>query len=256
MATSQAPRRLPLVGVIGGEDRSGCARLVGRELVKNNCVVLTGGCPTGNRDQTKNAAIIGALDAEQNNEGIARFIGIMPQNSKQNFSIECLTSRHLIIHSGLGSLDRDPINGTTPDVLICFDGGTGTICELAFGIAVGHEAIFHGHCAQNLLGQCTKSKRTEIKQILSRVAAKWKTHLQLTDSNGDAIINILTDYLRKAADRVPLTSATEIVQATLKILPKQLSNIPAFPGTLDVHYKKQQQHEFAACWTVLLSNIV
>jgi predicted Rossmann-fold nucleotide-binding protein len=208
MAMPRASRRIPLVGVIGGEDQSGCARLVGRELVKNNCVVLTGGCPIGDRNKTKNAAILGAIDAEQHGEGIARFIGIMPENGKQSFSIECLTPRQLVIHSGLSSLDRDPINGTTPDVLICFDGGPGTICELAFGIAVGREAIFHGHCAQNLLDKCIKSRQTEIKPILSRVAAKWQTHLQLPDSGGDAIINMLTDYLRKAVDRVPLTSAT------------------------------------------------
>jgi predicted Rossmann-fold nucleotide-binding protein len=256
MAVSRKSRVIALIGVIGGEDRSGSARLVGRELIKNNFAVLTGGCPIGNRHQTKNAAILGALDAEHHGEGIARFIGIMPENGTQCFNIECLTPRQLVIHSGLSSLDRDPINGTTPDVLVCFDGGPGTICELAFGIGVGRQAIFHGHAAENLLEQCIKSRHTEIKQILSRVAAKWRTHLQLPDGGGDAIMDILTDYLRKATDRVPLTSAREIVQAALKILPNQLSDIPAFPGVLDSRRKQEQQHQFAGYWTLLSSDTI
>lgn len=160
----------------------------------------------------------------------------------------------LIIHSGLSSLDRDPINGTTPDVLVCFDGGPGTICELAFGIAVGREAIFHGNCAQNLLDKCIKSRRPEIKQPLSQVAAKWQTHLKLPKNDGDAILNILIEYLRKAAGREQLTSATKIVQAALQMLPNQLSDIPAFPGVLDSHRKQQLQREFAQYWTVLSSD--
>lgn len=256
MAVSRNSRRIPIVGVIGGTDQSGRARLVGRELAKNTCVVLTGGCPVDGRNETKYAAIMGTLDAEQHGEGIARFIGILPKNDKQNVTFECLTPRQLVIHSDLSSLDRDPINGTTPDVLICFDGGPGTICELAFGIAVGREAIFHGHCVQNLLDKCTHDRHAEIKQTLSQVAAKWKSHLQLPNDGGDTIINILIEYLRKAADRVPLTSASAIVQAALRILPKQLSDIPAFPGLLDSRHKQQHQREFIVCWAALSSDMV
>jgi predicted Rossmann-fold nucleotide-binding protein len=254
MAASTS-RRIPLVGVIGGEDGSGCARLVGRELAKNKCVVLTGGCPMDGRNETKHAAINGALDAEQHGEGIARFIGIMPNSGKHKFSFEYLTPKQLIIHTGLSSLDRDPINGTTPDVLICFDGGPGTICELAFGITVGREAIFHGHCAQNLLDKCTKNRHDEIKQTLSQVAAKWQTHLNLPESDGDTIMNTVTEYLRQAVRRAPLTSATAIVQAALQILPNQLSDIPTFHGVLDSQRKQQQQRDFAAYWTELSSDM-
>jgi hypothetical protein len=175
---------------------------------------------------------------------------------KQNLTFECLTPRQLVIHTGLSSLDRDLINGTTPDVLVCFDGGPGTICELAFGIAVGREAVFHGHCAQNLLEKCNGSRRAEIKQILSQVAAKWQTHLQLSDNDGNTIFKILTEYLRKAVGSAPLTSATEIVQAVLQILPSQLSGIPPFPGLLDSQLKQQQQREFAVCWAAISSDAV
>ncbi|CAF0753940.1 unnamed protein product [Didymodactylos carnosus] len=112
-------RRVSVVGVIGGDDGSGCARLVGRELAKNGCVVLTGGCAKDNRSETKYAAIMGALDAEQCSEGLARYIGIMPGSTTGELRFECLSPRQLVIHSGLSSMDRDPMNGITPDVLVC-----------------------------------------------------------------------------------------------------------------------------------------
>ncbi|CAF1503009.1 unnamed protein product [Didymodactylos carnosus] len=203
------------------------------------------------RNETQYAAIMGPFDAEQHGGGVARFIGVMPHNSNRDLTFECLTSTQLVIHSGLSSLDRDPINGTTPDALICFGGGLGTICELAFGISAGREAIFHENCAQNLLDICTKNKRDDIEQILSQLAVEWQTHIQLPDGGAVAIIDILTEYLRKAVDRVPLTSAPPIVQAVLDILPNQLPDIPAFPGLLDSHRKQQQLREFATLWTIL-----
>ena len=69
-------------------------------------------------------------------------------------------------------------------------------------------------------------------------------------------MNILIEYLRKAAGCVPLTSASAIVQAALRILPKQLSDIPAFPGLLDSRHKQQHQREFAVCWAALSSGMV
>lgn len=255
MAIARVARRIPVVGVIGGEDRSGCARSVGRELVKNRCVVLTGGCPIDGHNETKHAAMMGALDAEQLGEGTARLIGIMPKNNTQNLIFECLTPRQLIIHSGLSSLDRDPINGITPDVLVCFDGGTGTLCELAFGLAFGREAIFHEHCARNLLDKCIGRRRSEIEQTLSQVAAKWQTHLQLPNSDGGAMIKILIDYLRKATSRAVLTSAATIVEAALQMLPNPLPDIPAFPGLLHSR-DKEHQREFAIYWSTLSSNTI
>lgn len=114
---------------------------------------------------------------------------------------------------------------TTPDVLICFNEGTGTICELAFGLAVGRQAIFHDNCAQNLLDKCIGERGAKIEQTLSRVSAKWQTHLQLPNSNSDAMIKILIDYLRKATRHALLTSAETIVEAALLMLPSQLSDI-------------------------------
>jgi len=241
--------------VIGGDDRSGCARLTGRELAKNGCVILTGGCAVDGRSETKYAAIMGTLDAEQYGEGIARYIGIMPKINKDNFDFEYLSPRQFVIHSGLSSMDRDPLNGITPDVLICFAGGIGTICELAFGIAAGREAIFHDNCAQILLDQLIKSRRrAEIQRELSQVAEKWQSHLQLPNDYGSRITDIVTEYLHKAVHRVQLISAAMIVQAALQMLPNKLPDIPAFPGVPGVHYQQQIQ-KFASLWTALANDL-
>lgn len=237
-------QRTALVGVIGGEDRTGCARLLGQELAKSGCALLTGGCPSGSPTLTKNAAILGALDADRT----ARFIGVMPNASHGHSIIECLSPTQMIIHSGLSSLDRDPINGTTPDVLICFDGGKGTICELAFGILVGRQAVFHGHCARNLLEKCTKHSRNELKTILSVLAGKWQAALQLTTVDGEAILNTVTDYLRQATERTPLSSAAELAQAALRLLPDRLPESPTFAGVLDPNHDRQHRRDFAAAW--------
>ena len=250
MAAAQGKQRLPLVGVIGGDDQTGSARLIGRELIKRKCVLLTGGYPLDYSTGTNCSALVGALDAEKHGEGTARFIGVIPHALKINVIFECLTDRQLVIHSQMDSLDRDPINGTTPDVLICLAGGPGTICELAFGIAAGREVVFHEHSAQMLLDQC-RSRRTQIQQILSDVAAKWKMHLKLPDGDGDVLFDDLTKYLEGATKRVPLTSAATIVEAALKLLPDPLLDVPAFPGILDSDLNRKYQDEFVKYWMTL-----
>lgn len=251
MTAIKGKQRMPLVGVIGGDDPTGSARQIGRELMKNNCVLLTGGYPLDSSTGTSCSALVGALDAEKYGEGMARFIGVIPHALKSNVIFECLTPQQLVIHSNMDSLDRDPINGTTPDVLICLAGGPGTICELAFGIAVGREVIFHGSSAQMLLEQC-KNRRPYIQRILSDVVTKWKMHLKLP-SNGDddVLFHHLTEYLERATKRALLTSAAAVVEAALNHLPSSLLDVPAFPGILDSQLNKKYQEHFAKYWIIL-----
>ncbi|CAF3422588.1 unnamed protein product [Rotaria sp. Silwood1] len=148
-------------------------------------------------------------------------------------------------------MDRDPLNGITPDVLVCFAGGPGTICELAFGIISGRESIFHDDCAKQLLDKCTKGRqRTEIKRGILRVVANWQSYLSFSMGDGNKIMDILIEYLHKAVTRNPLTSAPEIVQAALQALPNKLSDVPAFPG-LPCARRRQQVDEFASWWKSL-----
>ena len=251
MATApEGKQRLPLVGVIGGYDSTGSARSIGRELMKRNCVLLTGGYPLDHSTGTNCLALSGALDAETQDEGIARFIGVIPMALKPNVIFECLTPRQLIIHSQMDSFDRDPINGTTPDILICLAGGPGTICELTFGIVAGREVVFHEQSAQMLLDQC-RNQRYQIQRILSGVAEKWKGYMKLPDGDEDALFNHLTKYLETATNRVPLTTAATIVETALQHLPNPLLEVPAFPGILDSELNRKYQDEFVKYWMAL-----
>lgn len=242
-------RRLPvLVGVIGGEDRSGCARLLGRELTKHGCIVLTGGRARDGRTESKHAAIMGTIDAERNGEGIARYIGVIPESLNDDFGFEYVSPTQLLIYTHLSSMDRDPINGVTPDVLVCFAGGPGTLCELAFGIAVGREVIFYDRSAQILLYKCTTSReRASTERALLQVMARWQKHLQLPEQKDRTIFDDLIDYLRQAVTRKPLVTALEIVQNVMQVLPPTLSDVPAFPGIPGGQYERQIR-QFTSWW--------
>ena len=244
--------RMPLlVGVIGGDDGSGCARLVGRELTKYGCVVLTGGQARDGRTETKYAAMMGTIDAEQHGEGTARYIGVIPQSLNGQFGFQYLSSTQLLIYTDLSSMDRDPINGMTPDVLVCFAGGPGTLCELAFGIAAGREVVFHNCSAQILLEKCTTGKdRANTKRAILQVMDHWKKHLQLPAGKDQTIFDDLVDYLRQAVTRKPVFTASEIVQNVMQVLPRTLSDVPAFSG-LPGGQHEQQIRQFTAWWKTL-----
>ncbi|CAF3285740.1 unnamed protein product [Rotaria socialis] len=74
------------------------------------------------------------LDAEQHREGLTRYIGVLRNSTDGNVHFEQVSQRQRLIHSNLRSMNRNPANGITPDVFVCFAGGPGTICELDFGI--------------------------------------------------------------------------------------------------------------------------
>ena len=126
-----------LVGVIGGDDsvQSEAARQFGAEIVRAGQILLTGGTPV-NTNEVKNAAMWGAMQAEERSAGEepvrARMIGILnSQTEDWDTSHPC----RLYLRTGLTSYERDAINGLTPDVLIVFRGGRGTLCELAYAAA-------------------------------------------------------------------------------------------------------------------------
>ena len=129
-----------IVGVIGGDDSNQveAARRVGQAIARAGHIVLTGGEPKDTND-VKNAVLWGAACAEKsapdNPRVQARMVGIL--KSAQG-SVDWNDRDHpcrLILKTGLTSFERDPINGLTPDTLIVFQGGRGTLCELAYAAA-------------------------------------------------------------------------------------------------------------------------
>jgi predicted Rossmann-fold nucleotide-binding protein len=133
-------RRRCIVGVIGGDDSNQveAAQRVGEAIARAGQIILTGGEPK-NTNEVKNAVLWGAAQAEEAAFGRppvhARMVGIL--KSSQD-AVDWNDRDHpcrLILKTGLTSFERDPINGLTPDALIVFQGGRGTLCELAYAAA-------------------------------------------------------------------------------------------------------------------------
>jgi predicted Rossmann-fold nucleotide-binding protein len=140
----QYERTRCIIGVIGGDEshEAPIARRIGEEIAVAGHIVLTGGKPEPGTE-VKNATLWGAHQAELNASTErpvkARMIGILKRGApKWNPPNPC----RLILETGLSSYERDAINGLTPDAMIVFLGGRGTLCELAYAAAAGKPIAF------------------------------------------------------------------------------------------------------------------
>lgn len=138
-----------IIGVIGGDEshEAPVARRIGEEIAVSGHIVLTGGRPEPTTE-VKNATLWGAHQAELNAPAErhvkARMIGILKRGAPNwNPPNPC----RLILETGLSSYERDAINGLTPDAMIVFLGGRGTLCELAYAAAAGKPIAFCGSTA-------------------------------------------------------------------------------------------------------------
>lgn len=137
------PRYRAIIGVIGGnnlEHVAPLAKAFGRKVAERGHFILTGGSPEENTN-VKDAALSGAQCHDPN----TRFIGILPRPEGEHQlepRFEEKEPHSLLLHSGLTSCERDVINGFTPDFLVVFAGGEGTLCELAFAVLGGKPIIF------------------------------------------------------------------------------------------------------------------
>ena len=135
-------RRLCVIGVIGGnknDDQYKEAQMVGKAIVEAGHIILTSGGPE-HTHHIKDAALCGAVREESQSGKPARLVGILPRDKTfkewdrkhVNWGDDDDKKKHpyrLILETGLTSYERDPINGLTPDSLIIFDGGEGTLCD-------------------------------------------------------------------------------------------------------------------------------
>jgi hypothetical protein len=128
--------RRPVIGIIGGGDRRREAQNLGADAAACRAILLTGGTPNDD-DNVKNAAMFGFRNAMGSMSGL---IGILPSCSTAWDTTSSPGS--LFLSTGLTSYARDPINGLTPDVVIAFRGGEGTLCELAFAALAKKQILF------------------------------------------------------------------------------------------------------------------
>lgn len=138
------PYRSLVVGVIGGDGQMVPGEKLGREMARRGWILLTGGEVrerpfVEKRGEVKDAAMLGAACAE--GEGsIARLVGIIP-SSFVNWRRP--SPHRLYLDTGLTHNVRNVLNGRTPDVVVAFGGSRGTLAEVAFARAAGHDVIFH-----------------------------------------------------------------------------------------------------------------
>jgi SLOG cluster4 family len=140
-------RRRRIVGVIGGDNNMRRGEELGREIARRGWILLTGGQvleravvePIG---AVKDASMLGADAAESEGNGsvAARLVGIIPSRTVR---WRRPSARRLFLDTGLSHNVRNVINGRTPDIVVAFGGGQGTLAEVAFAKAASREVIFY-----------------------------------------------------------------------------------------------------------------
>jgi uncharacterized protein (TIGR00725 family) len=131
-------QRRIVIGAIGGDRHKDAAIAFGKAVAEQGCILLTGG-KLQESDEVKNAAMTGARSAEATG-AVARLVGILPSDKDKELWVA--TSRRLFLDTGLTHNIRNVINGLTPDVLVIFGGGGGTLAEAAFAVAANKPMFF------------------------------------------------------------------------------------------------------------------
>src|SRR5262249_9439081 len=114
------------------------AKEVGASITRAQKILLTGGGIVDN-SRVKDAAMKGAEEEQLSTGKIARLIGILPDGPRQ---WDESRDHSLFLHTDLNHMERDAINGITPDALIFFAGSSGTLCELAFALHARKPVLF------------------------------------------------------------------------------------------------------------------
>ena len=134
----------------------------------------------------------------------------------------------LLLRLTLLSEQRDPINAFTPDVLIAYKGGPGTLCELAYA-ALANKPVFL--CDGRSV---FKTKYDQHNTPPGRLGDVLKiAHAAYPSLQGKAFtIDVLTSSLQQLlndAEDCSTCSAAEVVSKALAKLPSDLG-MTGFPG--------------------------
>jgi uncharacterized protein (TIGR00725 family) len=127
-----------IVGLVGGDQQKDSAEELGRVLTGRGWILLTGGQIVKGSDEVKDASMMVGADAATGKD--ARLVGILPS---ERVNWRQPSRRHLFLETGLLHNVRNVINGRTPDIVVAFGGGRGTLAEIAFATAAGNKVIFY-----------------------------------------------------------------------------------------------------------------
>ncbi len=124
------------------------AYLIGKEIASRGFVLITGG-----RTGIMEAASKGASEAG----GIV--IGVLPGKSFEEANPYC----DIVLPTGIGYA-RNSTNVLCADLIISIEGGSGTLCELAYAWQYGKRIIscsFTGGWSESLAGTSIDNRRNE-----------------------------------------------------------------------------------------------
>jgi uncharacterized protein (TIGR00725 family) len=227
----KSPRRRIVIGVIGGDRQESAARDLGQAVAAAGCILLTGGSldDAGFPDEVKNAAMRGAADASGS---VARLVGVLSGGPVEWSEA---TPKSLFLRTGLKHSVRNVINAVTPDAVIVFGGGKGTLAEAAFALAA-HKPVFLGSAAggadrlrKNFRQHFDQRDRTDpaiaeyLDGPLKTFPMAWKTPPSVEE-----LKDALADFLSGAVD--PSGSYDELVAQCVGSAAAAASEETGFPG--------------------------
>jgi hypothetical protein len=227
--------RRRIIAAFGGRGDNG-AGVLGGVVARLDAILLTGGHPhpsAGEEGETKYAAMLGASKADPN----ARLLGILPSGASNQGQP---TDRTFFLMTGLSSEVRNVINGFTPDVVVAFAGGRGTLAEIAFALAADRPVLF----APGSLGELRKKFRQRAEGEANR-ASIYETHFR-KPAEAYSEIRRLADFdglLALLHDKLKVATETENLRAALKEAvgeQTRTSEPTGFPGLPGVASSKQQ----------------
>lgn len=234
--------RRPIIGVIGGngvvDPIAMAAKRVGRAIAAAGAVLLTGGQPMPGQD-VKKAAMCGAVYAvEERTVNFACFVGILPKDETPEFSVQKETQR--LINSRLSSAGRNPVNGMTPDAVLVFQGGPGTLAELGFALAAEKHVLFVD--AVDGLVAALKFNSSKFREILLAGLEAYPSALGRCAASVE-IESMVGSHLKNARDTTSLPTngdwpnydddawAQSVVKCALQRIPQTTLERPAdYPG--------------------------
>lgn len=233
--------RRPLIGVIGGNGVpypvSIAAERVGRAIATKGAVLLTGGQPSEGRD-VKRAAMRGALCAERLSVGtVARLIGVLPLGETPLDGLNLRPKTQRLICTNLEGAGRNPINGMTPDKVLVFGGGSGTLAELGFALTSKTQVFFvNANAVAKLTGALDdENGNNRFLRKLDKGLTFLRTIQNQTLTKSE-IEEMIIEEINKAepvdaADDVDQWAETLVIDALQRVTAEDLSKPPYFPDS-------------------------
>jgi hypothetical protein len=241
--------RKAIVGIVGGGDRRERAMAAGSAVAACGAILLTGGgVPEQSQSaEVKDAAIAGYRKTAGRTGGI---VGILPARCpKWDLSTN---PGSLLLWTGMCSYERDAINGLTPDIVVAFRGGEGTLCEMAFALFAKAPVLI----ADSFEHHRKKFREHKSKGSLqSALKAASNCYVRIRDVRVDAgqLLSFLERALGETGEDPPSATpySPDALRKHLQSLPRQLDQT-GFPGLPALPESKAQFEETIVNISLLL----